>query len=89
VTRLWRDLAVALDGSLSIVHLPPEPVSVADVARVAFGIEFTNEVSIAPARYDVRTRHAELFGGSGDYVESRSRALANITAFVQSERRVR
>ena len=44
VGRLWRDVEIAIDNELPLVHLPTEPVSVADVARAAFGIEFTNEV---------------------------------------------
>ena len=45
---------------LPLVHLPTEPVSVADVARAAFGIEFDNDVAPTPARYDMRhaARHA-------------------------------
>ena len=89
VSRLWRDVSVALDAGLPIVHLPTEPVSVADVARAALGIEFTNEVAPTPARYDIHTQHAELLGGSGYYVESKTRELASIAAFVRSEPRVK
>lgn len=88
VSRLWQDMKTALDAGLSIVHLPTEPVSVADVARAALGVEFTNEVAPSPARYDIRTQHAQLLGGAGYYVESKTRELENIAAFVQSEPRV-
>ena len=84
--RLWRDIAVAIDNELSLVHLPCEPVSVADVARAAFGIEFTNEVTATPARYDIHTKHAELFGGTNPYLENKTRELAGIAAFVAHER---
>jgi nucleoside-diphosphate-sugar epimerase len=85
ITRLSRDIDVALEAELSLVHLVTEPVSVADVARAALGIEFTNEVSAAPPpRYDVHTRHAEVFGGSGFYVETRAEELERITVFVRS-----
>ena len=86
VDRLSSDIDLALEHSLEIVHLPPEPVSVADVARGAFGLEFTNEVATTPARYDLRTRHAELFGGSGNYIETRAQQLAGIAEFVARER---
>jgi nucleoside-diphosphate-sugar epimerase len=87
--RLWRDLSVAIDRALPLLHLPTEPVSVADVARAAFGREFTNEVAATPARYDVHTRYAEMFGGSGVYVENRTRELAGIAAFVAAQRAAR
>jgi nucleoside-diphosphate-sugar epimerase len=84
--RLWRDITTALDARLPLVHLPCEPVSVAEVARAAFGVEFRNEVVPAPARYDIRTRHATLFGGEGWYVENKARELAGIAGFVTRER---
>jgi nucleoside-diphosphate-sugar epimerase len=84
--RLWSDLEIAVRNRLSLVHLPTEPVSVADVARAAFGIEFDNAVAPTPARYDMRTRHAALFGGGGAYVEDAARVLDGIAAFVERER---
>lgn len=86
VERLWGDIHVALENGLELVHLATEPVSVADVARGAFGLAFTNEVAATPARYDVRTRHATLFGGSGNYIETRAQQLAGIAEFVARER---
>jgi nucleoside-diphosphate-sugar epimerase len=84
--RLWGDIAKAMDNELPIVHLSAEPVSVADVAGEAFGIAFTNELPGTPARYDVKTRYAEVFGGRAPYVEGRTRELQGITDFVRAER---
>jgi nucleoside-diphosphate-sugar epimerase len=86
ITRLWGDVELALDNELSLVHLPTEPVSVADVARAAFGADFTNEVTPAPARYDIHTRYGPLFGGSGPYIDDKRDTLARIAEFVASER---
>jgi nucleoside-diphosphate-sugar epimerase len=85
-TRLWRDIEIALRQRLPLVHLPTEPVSVADVVRAAFGIEFDNRVAASPARYDMRTRHAALFGGTGTYIETASQVLDGIAAFVANVR---
>lgn len=85
-TRVWRDVEIALRQRLPLVHLPTEPVSVADVARVGFGFEFDNRVAANPARYDVRTRHAALFGGDDGYIEKASQVLGGIAAFVARER---
>jgi len=87
VSRLWRDAETALENELPLVHLPTEPVSVADVARAGFGMDFKNEVAATPARYDVRTRYAAVFGGSGAYIEKRTETLAGIAAFVATERK--
>ena len=87
--RLWGDLQIALANHLPLVHLPTEPVSVAEVARAAFGREFTNHVVERPARYDVRTRHAELLGGLGHYLETKTAELEGIRGFVDHEKSVR
>ena len=85
--RLWRDISTALDAELPLVHCATEPVSVAEVARDAFGIDFSNELTATPARYDMRTRYAELFGGKAPYFETKERVLAGIKAFVEQERK--
>lgn len=84
--RLWRDISIAIDNELPLVHLPTEPVTVTEVARAGFGIEFDNRTSAPPAHYDVRTRYAALFGGAGPYIEAKSSELAGIASFVTSER---
>lgn len=86
IDRLWRDIATAIDNELSLVHLPTEPVSVAEVAREAFGMDFVNAVSATPARYDIQTKYADVFGGHGVYIEDKLRELSGIKAFVESQR---
>lgn len=85
VVRLWPDIALALEAGLRVVHLTAAPLTVADVAREAFGREFCNELDAPPAVYDVRSRHARLFGGEGAYQYSRRESLLAVRAFVQSE----
>jgi nucleoside-diphosphate-sugar epimerase len=87
IDRLWRDIETAVEERLEVVHLPTEPVNVADVARTAFGFEFTNEVNPTPARYDVRTKYAAFFGGAGAYIEDKTRELSGIAAFVAEQQR--
>ena len=85
--RLWSDLEIAMREQLGLIHLPTEPVSVAEVARVAFGKEFTNHVVDKPARYDVRTRHASALGGVGHYLETKAAELEGIRLFADHEAR--
>jgi hypothetical protein len=80
--RLWKDLERAIGAGLSLIHLPTEPVSVAEVARAAFNREFTNHVVEKPAIYDVRTKHSALLGGMGPYIENRMAELEGIRLFV-------
>jgi nucleoside-diphosphate-sugar epimerase len=86
--RLWTDLEIALENRLGLIHLPTEPVSVAEVVKAAFGRDFTNHVVTAPARYDVRTTHATLLGGVGSYLETMTAELEGIRLFVDREEHV-
>jgi hypothetical protein len=83
--RLWGDLEMATQHKLSLIHLPTEPVSVAEVARAAFGKDFTNHVVDKPAHYDIRTKHAALLGGVGLYLETKVAELEGIRLFVDHE----
>ena len=73
-------------GAARMVDVGAKPVSVREVAREAFGIDFANDPGTKPPRYDVRTRHAGVFGGRSGYLYSRDQVLGELRAFVASER---
>ena len=83
--RLHDDVGRALAGGLPLVNLVPEPTSMGDVARHAFGRTLPS-VDRPPARYDVRTRHAEIFGGAPPYIAGAADVLDDIASFVARER---
>jgi nucleoside-diphosphate-sugar epimerase len=86
VRRLWADVQVARRAGLSKLHVATEPVSVAEVAGVAFGRKFHNEIPGQPARYDFRSKHAALYGGSGGYLMTKAQVLRALAEFVAAER---
>jgi nucleoside-diphosphate-sugar epimerase len=85
MVNLWYDLRAALAAGLELVHLTAAPVSVADIAAQGFGRTFAQERAGIPARYDMRTRHAALFGGNGDYQYSIRETVQAVRAYAQSE----
>lgn len=85
MVNLWSDIRLALDEGIDVLHLAAEPISVADVAGLGFGKRFDHTLPGAPARYDMRSRHASLFSGSGAYQYSRKEVLLAIRAYAQSE----
>lgn len=88
VDRLNADIERALSLDIGLMHLATEPVSVAEIAKSAFGLDFDNEVTANPARYDVRTRYASAFEGSGSYIENAADVMRGVKEFVASERAV-
>lgn len=85
MVNLWADLQIALQAGLRLLHLTAEPVSVGQVGREGFGRPFDQVLGPTAARYDMRSVHAALFGGQGDYQYSRRESLLAIRAFAQSE----
>ena len=86
MVNLWADLQVAMTHALDLLHLTAEPLSVAEVAREGFGRDFENRVEgRSPAVYDLRSRHAALFGGEAGYQYDRRASLMAIRAYAQSE----
>ena len=86
VDRLWSDIRNALDLDLSVLHLAPEPVSIADVARVVFSVVLDHATNGEPARYDVQTEYAALFGGEGRYIMAKDAVVRGIERVVSRER---
>lgn len=83
--NLWWDIQTARRAGLKLLHLAAEPISVAEVSEQGFGKPFDQPKTGAPAIYDLRTRHAAIFGGQGGYQYSRRETVQAIRAYAQSE----
>ncbi|MFM0145474.1 Rossmann-fold NAD(P)-binding domain-containing protein [Paraburkholderia sp. RL18-085-BIA-A] len=68
MVNLAYDIEIARRANLRLIHLTAEPLSVADLSLQGFGRRFEQLVSQAPATYDLRTRHAAIFGADGSSV---------------------
>lgn len=87
MVSLWSDIQLALASGLKLVHLTAAPISVADVAAKGFGMDFNQALTGPSARYDFRSAHSAVFGGSGHYQYSQRETLLAIRAYAQSEPR--
>lgn len=88
MVNLWADIEKSLAAGVTLVHLTAEPVSVAEVAREAFGRDFTQTLAdVAPVHYDFRTVHAGLWGRTGAYQYSREESLTAIRHYAETEAR--
>lgn len=84
--HLTHDIRRALDHGLDVINITSEPTSVAEIAPLILGHPFVNQVSAPPARYDYRSRHADLFGGSDGYLYSKAQVLSDLGKFVAAEK---
>lgn len=83
LANIWKDIQTAMAHGLRVVNFSTEPTRVADVIREGFGIEFSNKLPNAPARYDLRSKHAALFGGKGGYLYDAKQVFAGLKTFVR------
>jgi nucleoside-diphosphate-sugar epimerase len=84
--RLWADVSTALASGLRVVNFATEPLSVAEMAREAYGLDFANDPGGAPARFNMLSKHAGLFGGRDGYLYTRGQVLDGLRLYVQHER---
>lgn len=85
MVNLWFDIQAALQEGLDLVHLTAVPISVAEISFQGFGRPFIQELGSPPAHYDMQTRHADVFGGSGHHQYSARETILAIRAYAQSE----
>lgn len=89
LAHLADDIDLVVSSGIDLVNLATEPIRTDDLAREAFGLDFTNEPEgVSAGRYDMRTRHASLFGeSSAEYAYSRTAVLDDLRRFVSDEAR--
>lgn len=84
--NLWKDIQLALQNDLRLIHLTSEPVDVRTVAKEGFGIDFVNELERPLVRYDMKTIHAALWGKNA-YQYSQEESLRAIRNYAETEPR--
>lgn len=85
MVNLWQDIQTARAAGLKLVHLTAQPVSVADVSQLGFGRAFENPLDKPAAVYDMQTRHAAIFGGTGRHTYNARETLQAVRSYAQSE----
>jgi hypothetical protein len=83
LSRLSGHIDVAVENKLELVNFATQPVSAKEVAREVFDMNFTNEnPNRPPAKYDIKTKYYELFGGTNGYIYDKSQVIAQIKDYV-------
>ena len=85
--RLWSDIQTALEDNLRLLNITAEPISVAELYKVLSGKDFKNELAKTPYNYDIKSIHAELFGGTDGYLISKEAELFDLKQYVEEEKR--
>jgi len=83
--RLWTDIDTTRRHGIDLVNIATEPVTVRELARTAFGLEFSNPAPLTPVRYDFRSRFAPVYGGTAGYLYRRDLVLDEMREFARGE----
>jgi hypothetical protein len=83
--HLGDDIDRALVHEIDVLHLGTEPVDAGTIHQQILGTPFVNEQGTV-VRQDMRSRHADLWGGTDGYLYGRSAVLNEIAAFVGAAR---
>lgn len=86
--NIWKDIQVARDNKLQLLNVSSESVRTDELAVYCFGMnDFNNEPDgVSAGSYDMKSKHATLFGGTNGHLYSKQQILDEVKEFVASER---
>ena len=79
---LYDNIQTAIKNGVNLLNIATEPVSISEIYRTITGGEFVNEIAPQPPFYDFRTNHADIFGGSDGYIQSKQFVLNDIKNYI-------
>lgn len=83
--RLWSDIGIAIRAGLTEMHLATEPLAASEIYKRLTDRPMP-ESQARIHREDMHTRHANLWGRSGSYLETADVILEKLKAFYERER---
>lgn len=79
---LYDDIQIAIDNNITLLNVATEPIEIGALHKILCGKDFENHISRRAPFYDFRTKHAGLFGGEGEYMQSAEFVYKDIKKFV-------
>ena len=86
IEGLAGDIDAAMRNDIELLNVATGPLSIEEISRDCFGLEFVNHVVDNPARYDMRSIHADAFGGTDGYLMSAAGVKGRLRSWVAAER---
>lgn len=85
LSRLWNIIEKALMAGIDTLTVTSEPITAAELYEYVRGGEFVNEVNLNHPVQNLRSLHANLFGGHDGYIFSKAETLQAITQFIDAQ----
>lgn len=86
LSHLFEHIQTALQNGIEKLNITTEPVSVSELYEFLEGKPFVNELAKTPFNQDLRSKHAELFGGKDGYFFDKQFVKEDIKRFIEGEK---
>lgn len=80
---LSQDIQKVIKANIKLINFATEPTSVKEVVKAGFEINFDNRPTPNSPFYNVQTKHADIFGKDGMYIQSKKDVLQKVKEFVR------
>lgn len=84
--KLWKDICVALDNNITLLHLSTEPILSSELYSMVTGKEFVNKCSRIPVNYNYKSKYYKYYGGSDGYLYDKNTILKECVDFIKSKK---
>lgn len=85
--RLNSDLELVRHKKINLVNFATEPVSVKEIAKYAFNLDFSQILDAPPVYYNMKTIHADLFNANNTcYIATKKEVLEEIREYVEKNK---
>lgn len=81
--NLLKDITIADENGLKLIHLTAEPVMVKEVAMHAFDMDFENHIGKPLVSYNFKSIHGSLYGKTLDYQYDKAESLKAIKEYAE------
>ena len=87
LSRLWLDIEKASSHGVDVINLFPEPITTQAILDRFFREKEVGKTPGGEVHYDLRTRHAHLWGRSDGYIAGKVEVMDAMGRFIESYER--
>ncbi|WP_422490211.1 hypothetical protein [Endozoicomonas sp. ALE010] len=88
LSKLVRDINVALMENIKLINFAVEPISVREVASICGINGFDNKLDMKVVNYDFKTKYCNFYGLDNGYIYSKKQVLEQLRQYVNGCRKV-
>lgn len=81
--NIWADISKVLKNDIKLINLGTEPITITEIARECFGIDYKGDNTKLPLRYDMQTKYGALWKRNIPYLYPKSEILKDLKLFVK------